>query len=77
MFHLDAKNEEKVKNALKISLALPEYLLANASRQVEFYIPAVEIFTQSASLKKQHRNQITIIGSTESVSQTGMYGLQI
>ena len=52
MFHLDAKNEEKVKNALKISLALPEYLLANASRQVEFYIPAVEIFTQSAKPKK-------------------------
>ena len=38
-FHLDAKNEEKVKKVLKISLALPENLLANVSGQVEFYTP--------------------------------------
>ena len=36
-FHLDAKNEEKVKKGLKISLALPLNLLANGSGRVEFY----------------------------------------
>ena len=42
-FHLDAKNEEIVKKVLKILLALPSNLLANASGRVEFYTPAVPI----------------------------------
>ena len=39
IFPLDAKNEEKVKKILKISLVLPRSLLANASGRVEFYTP--------------------------------------
>ena len=43
IFHLDAKNDEKVKKVLKISLALSLSLLANVSRQVEFYIPELAV----------------------------------
>ena len=40
-FLLDAKNEEKVKKILKISLALPLNLLANVSGWMKFYTPDI------------------------------------
>ena len=40
-FYLDAKIEQILKKILKISLILFESLLANASRQVQFYTPII------------------------------------